>query len=57
VVAAGEEGVPLVRVQPDSPTERAFETAVAPLLALTERRAGGCQLATSCGSGVKTGVS
>ncbi len=44
VVLAGEEGVPHVRAHPESPTARAFRDAVAPLVALTERREHGYEL-------------
>ena len=47
VVTAGEDGVPHVRAHPDSPTALAFQTAVAPLLELTERRDHGYELVST----------
>jgi Mrp family chromosome partitioning ATPase len=47
VVTAGEDGVPLVRAHPESPTARAFQAAVAPLLTLTEREDHGYELVSA----------
>jgi ATP-binding protein involved in chromosome partitioning len=47
VVTAGEAGVPHVRAHPDSPTARAFQAAVAPLLKLTERQEHGYELVSA----------
>jgi Mrp family chromosome partitioning ATPase len=47
VVTAGEAGVPHVRAHPESPTAHAFQAAVAPLLALTERQDHGYELVSA----------